>query len=101
MKKRVVAITLMLALMVTLLPLIPGNDAYAASKRKKMITNSGVIKKGNTAYCCVHQKGLYKVNLKTKKVTKMKTKYYLPEQMKIYKGYLYFIASTPDEVTLG
>ena len=67
---RVIVISLILLSTVTFMPaLSDSGDVYAASKPKKM-TAYGLIKDGNMVYC---NNGMYtfKVNLKTKKVTRL------------------------------
>ena len=84
------------------------NQTYAASKSKKMTVYDQVIKKGNYAYCTGVGRNLYKVNLKTGKVTNLITGNTGPEvhnhvsyvypirnvrSMKLKGKYLYYISA--------
>ncbi len=79
-------------------------DAHASSNVKKMTVYENVCKVKNTVYCACNA-GVYKVNLKTSKVTTLiknnayKTgRYY--GRIKYYKGYLYYTKSN-DDTCLG
>ena len=79
-------------------------DVHASSNVKKMTVYESVYKVKNTVYCACGA-GVYRVNLKTSKVTRLiknnsyKTgRYY--GWMKYYKGYLYYIKSN-DDTCLG
>lgn len=63
--------------------------AFAASKGTKKMTVYSTIKKGNVVYCSDRiLSGVYKVDLKTKGITKIASGY--GEWMRLHKGYLYY-----------
>ena len=90
--------------MMTVLLAFPGfgtSEAQATSKKTlKTTVYDKVLKNGNYAYCIASYDGmwkrLYKVNLKTGKVTRLTGKMILARGMKYRKGYLYFATGSTD-----
>lgn len=87
MKKRIIPILLIMVLVITMFTPF----SMAASKTKKM-TLYDVVKSGKYAYAGTDN-AIYKVNIKTGKVRKMKSfgedTYF--GGMRLYKGYLYYL----------
>ena len=105
MKKRVITVMLVFALLLTALPFLPsgyGMSAYAASKKtKKATAYNEVIKHGNTVYCRVFgptatEYKIYKVNLKTGKKKKLDKSWGYPTGMIYKSGYLYYTINYPE-----
>jgi len=93
MKRRLISLLLVFCLMIGNVSILGTRPVAAKSKTKKMTTYD-VIVKGKTAYVsgawCTDK--IYKVNLKTKKVSAIKYKQKGANtcHMRIKKGYLYF-----------
>ena len=90
MKKRILAIFLMMTLFIS----VAAPMSFAASgKTKKQTVYNDVIKVGNNVYCYAGDY-IYKVNIKSGKKTKLctPTKWY-SVFMRYNKGYIYYITS--------
>lgn len=87
MKKRIIPVLLIMVLVITMFTPF----SMAASKTKKM-TLYDVVKSGKYAYAGTDN-AIYKVNIKTGKVRKLKTfgKDTYFGGMRYYKGYLYYL----------
>ncbi len=101
-KKTKFAVTFALVLALLLSSVV---TSYAASGTKKMTLYTDVIKSGKYAYCCTYN-GIYRVNLKTKKVKQILKDdgtfdVNPPDSMKLYKGYIYYTTAAPMGSTLG
>ena len=100
MEKRIITIILMMTVLLAL-PGFGTREAQATSKKTlKATVYDDVLKNGNYAYCLAAYNGLesrlYKVNLKTGKVTRLTGKMLNPKGMKYRKGYLYFASGSTD-----
>ncbi len=92
MKKRIVSILLIMVLVLSMATTM----SFAASKNKKMTAYTQCIKSGNTVYCLTFD-GIYKVDIKKGKVTKFaEGGYFGCINMKLYKGYLYYVTSAQN-----
>jgi len=93
MRKRIVSLLLVVCLMIGCISILGTSPVEAKTKTKKMTTYD-IIVKGDNAYVsgAWGTDRIYKVNLKTKKVTalKYKAKGAMTCCMRIKKGYLYF-----------
>lgn len=91
-KRKFLSVVIMMALIITMFTPM----SFAASKAKKTTVYKNVVKSGNTAFCSTLSGDLYRIDLKTRKAVKIKQKYYYAHDLKVHKGYVYYIASRED-----
>lgn len=75
-----------------------------AGGTKSMTVYNKAFKKGHYVYCVNYRKGIYKVNVKTKKAKRIAKapvmEYTCVRWMKLYKGYIYYVDRWSDTAKL-